>query len=751
MASILFTPTNLNAFDILTLDFETAYQSAKGKGQLTDKYTLKSLTYEEYIFHEHYKEHGVGIKINTAPAHYYRGRDIELVLSEIFDHRERPICLVCHNTLFDGAILSWRYGIVADFYTCTLSLSRALWPSKSHSLEALALRVFPDDDTKRKTHELESIDGLWTLNPEQDAALEQYCINDVELTFDCFMQLYQYTPEHEFDVLDTTLRMFIVPGLQLDSGTVAQYLEDLQTQRENYIRTIHATYNIETEVIQAAHKAEAWGKEHNTQVNMTAYIDEAIRTWKHELGYTRRKARKKDTDALKEVMAHQSELFKKGLFCHPFCLLAWRIVFDKQESGEKITDMILSGADYFATYLEYVHGLRVERKASPTPKNKHNTSWALAKDDIPFLDMRRENPNHEPLFRAKLFVSSTIEMSRAERLLLHAKLLDGWLAAPLTYCGAHTKRWAGTNKVNFQNFGRKSPIRRALMAPKGYFVGVADLSNIESRVLAWFANCHILNMAYAEDRDLYSEFASIIYGYPVDRKMKCLDENGTEIVPHYLEGLVGKVSILGLGYGMGWRTLQVTFAKGAMGADPIFFDDIQSQDIVNKYRNTYPEIPALWQRADQVIYDMCDPHLEPYMWGCLQVEYRRLRLPNGHYLSFDRLKVVENSDATKNTCQYWNGEFWKTLYGGLLIENIIQALSRILMAWAVVAVDKVLKKMNGRVVLTVHDEIVFIAPESAIQHALADCITIMRQPLPWCNDGTLTLDAEGDYAKNYSK
>lgn len=739
--------TPINEFKIVTLDFETAYQSTKKNGLLDASYSLKSLTYEEYLFHEHYKALGVGIKIDSNPTVYYRDAEIEEAVADAFSG-DRPILLLCHNTLFDGAILSWKYGLVADRYVCTLALSKSLWPGQSHSLDNLLIRLFPDDDSKRKTHELETIDGVWTLNPEQDKAIEGYCINDVEQTFAAFVELYRYIPEEELEVLDLTLRMFIVPGFQLDTSKIENYLADLQQERAETLTQIHEQQDMETVVEAAALEAEGWLR--TTEFHAINFIDEAIRTWKHHSGMAARKPRKKDTEAIQAIMDWQDEHYED--FPPVFTLLAWRLYYKDAVRGVELTDKVLSGADTFAAFLHYRYGIKVPRKASPTPKNKNNTSWALAKDDLEFLDLQKQYPDHRTLFNAKVLVSSTIEAGRAKRLLVHSGALDGWLAAPLNYCGALTKRWSGTNKVNFQNFGRKSPIRRALLAPEGYQVGVVDLSNIESRVLAWFAQCEVLNDAYAQERDLYNEFASIIYERPIDRKRTAIDnETGKEIIPDYVEGLVGKVCILGLGYGMGWRTLQTTFAKGAMGAPQLFFDDEFCQKIVHNYRGSYPEIKNAWDQAQQVIFDMTDPNIQPYSWGCIQVEYRRLKLPNGHYLNYHKLRQAVGPDDSNAQFQYWNGDFWKNLYGGLLIENVIQALSRIIMAWHMVEVNRQLKKVNGRVLLTVHDEVVFIAPTCVIDRSVDMCIETMRQPLPWCADGSLTLDAEGGFAKNYSK
>ena len=94
----------------------------------------------------------------------------------------------------------------------------------------------------------------------------------------------------------------------------------------------------------------------------------------------------------------------------------------------------------------------------------------------------------------------------------------------------------------------------------------------------------------------------------------------------------------------------------------------------------------------------------------------------------------------------------KKLYGGLLIENIIQALSRIIMADAMVKMEEEFNKTGlGRIALTVHDEIVAISPTDRAQEALDRMIELMCQLPEWCDDNTLVLDAEGGFSDCYIK
>ena len=115
---------------------------------------------------------------------------------------------------------------------------------------------------------------------------------------------------------------------------------------------------------------------------------------------------------------------------------------------------------------------------------------------------------------------------------------------PLRYYAAHTGRFGGTEKINMQNMPRNSELRKALCAPPGQLVFVADLSNIEARMLAWLADEDDLLQQFRNGDDIYSNLASVIYDRPINKH-----DDPTE-------RFVGKTAVLGLGYGMGATKFQ---------------------------------------------------------------------------------------------------------------------------------------------------------------------------------------------------
>ena len=147
--------------------------------------------------------------------------------------------------------------------------------------------------------------------------------------------------------------------------------------------------------------------------------------------------------------------------------------------------------------------------------------------------MQNVYPEYKHIWDAREAVKSRLEETRAQRFLENINP-DGTFPVPLRYYAAHTGRFGGTESLNLQNLPRGSVLRKALTAPEGQRLFVADLSNIEARMLAWLANQEDLLDAFAAGRDVYSEFASQIYGRPVTKADK-------------LERYVGKTAILGLG------------------------------------------------------------------------------------------------------------------------------------------------------------------------------------------------------------
>ncbi|MBE2897814.1 hypothetical protein HPC37_02955 [Pasteurellaceae bacterium 20609_3] len=316
-------------------------------------------------------------------------------------------------------------------------------------------------------------------------------------------------------------------------------------------------------------------------------------------------------------------------------------------------------------------------------------------------------------------------------------------------CGPRQQFWANglivhnCDGINLQNLPRGSKHRLALSTPPGYKCYVSDLSAIEARMGAWRAGQWDLVEDFRNGVDIYSNFSSeVVFHYPVSKETKT-------------ERMVGKVCILGLGYGMGWKTFQRTLQSGPMGADPIPCTDEFARKCVQGYRERYPMIAQGWKVAEAMIVQMTDPNCN-IEWGPLHVLHNCIRIPNGLFLSYPGLRqyVVEHAEGVDVGYEYWNGKFWKKTYGGLLVENITQCLAGLVIKQSMNDVDQWLQQHGlGQVVLQVHDEIIIVAkdndPRFSPDDIQAKIQELMRVTPDWCEG--LPLDCEGGYADEYSK
>ncbi len=641
----------------ITLDYETAFRTRKDKGTKGPAYTLKNWTYEEYlrgskVTKKHglvevpFRAHGVGVKIDRAPAEWVSHDDLEYFQKEMFPENNDHTVLG-HNTMFDGAILHWIYKLKAKKYYDTQGMSRALWNQQPADLDSLVKRCFPDNKKMWKQKEdLSVADGIWFLDERQERIISNYCIQDVEITFAAFEKMWQMGfPPEELEVMDMTLQMFINRPFVLDSERVKKYQNRLQRNKERWYR---------------------------------------ISGWPRST---------------------------------------------------------LASNDKFVARLEKEHGIKIEKVPSPTEKDPHNMRYPLAKDDLEFLDLQDNHPELKAIWKARLAATANSELSRCARMLDHGSKSwinpEGNIAMPLNYHKAHTGRWGGTNKQNPQNLGRGSILRRGLKAPEGYKVVVRDLSNIEGRMSAWFCGQEDKLKRLAAGQDIYNDMATDIYGYPVNRK-----DPKQEV-----EGFVGKVAELGLGYNMGAPKFHHTLASGAMGMR-VNIGLEKATHVVQTYRRKNYCITAMWKHLQLVIQDMANPNLEPYMLGPVRIEYRRVVLPNGLALNYPGLRAIDHPEAF-NEYEYWEGKFWKKIYGGLFLENIIQALSRIIMSSAMVRFRNWLGD-RGQMALTVHDEVVVVVIDHLAEEAFRRLdLELIKRP-DW-TDPSLTLKSDGGIDTCYSK
>ena len=375
--------------------------------------------------------------------------------------------------------------------------------------------------------------------------------------------------------------------------------------------------------------------------------------------------------------------------------------------------------------------LGVEPPTKISPKTK-KTAYAFAKTDEEFTDLlEHEDERVQALVAARLGVKSTIEETRTARFVDIAT--RGAFPVPLRYYAAHTGRYGGTDKINLQNLKRVSKLKDAMCAPPGHLVINCDSSQIEARVLAWWAGQDDLVQAFAEGQDVYKIMASSIYGVPV-----------TEISDAQRQ--VGKVVILGSGYGLGAEGLQRVIKTMAKIDTPLD----ECGRIISIYRETYPKIQDLWKEGGKVLGAMFNDRTVGFgKDGVIVVEGKKgIRLPNGLYLHYPNLQEITLSEWPWREYKYDSKKF-KTIvpvriYGGSLVENVTQALARIIVMWQMLEVAK-----RQRVALTVHDSIVTVVPEHNAAQEQAFIEARMRVAPEWAQG--VPLNCESKIGRNYGQ
>lgn len=402
-----------------------------------------------------------------------------------------------------------------------------------------------------------------------------------------------------------------------------------------------------------------------------------------------------------------------------------------------VTDGVLASNDQFADLLVSLGCEPPVKKSKTTGKD----TYALAKNDALFQALLySEREEIALLCEARLKVKSTLERTRAQRFLEIAK--RGTLPVPLNYYGAHTGRWAASkgSGINMQNMKRGSFLRKSIFAPEGYTLVVCDLSQIEPRVLAWLSGYESVLEMFRSGEDVYATFGAEMFNIPGMTK---------ESHPDLRQS--AKSALLGAGYNLGWTSFAAQLLTGFLGAPPMRYDKrvakllgvnpakvqqflewdvnlekmasiphtctqdellihcLAAKEIIDKYRSASQPVVDYWAMCQDLIHQSIAGGRE-YTHKCVTFKKGEVVLPSGLSLRYPALKGV--ADA-KGRMQWSYGEHHKKLYGGKLTENIVQSVARCVMTDGMLRIQK-----RYPCVLTVHDEVVVLVPESEVSEGM---------------------------------
>ena len=414
-----------------------------------------------------------------------------------------------------------------------------------------------------------------------------------------------------------------------------------------------------------------------------------------------------------------------------------------------LTDKVsLMSNEKFAAALLAV-GIDPPLKTSPLTGR---STYAFAKSDPAMVELA-EHPNIDvqALIAARVGVKSTLEETRTEKLLT-ISMIDwphgmgrGWAPIPLRYSGAHTHRLSGDWKLNAQNWPKYSfnpdgtkeigKIRRAHIAPPGFRVVKADASQIEARLTAWLCHQDDLVEAFRAGRDIYSEFAGEnIYQRPITKAD--VDER-----------FVGKNAILGLGFNMGPPKFKSdTAAKSyvTLGRSIILPID-EAARVVYAYRGRFHYIAQTWVALNGCIQDLAQKD-SGIAFGPVVFQHQKILLPNGLYLYYRDLhwRPGESIGGGEWWCLY--GKMPKKIFGGKVLENVVQALARIITMQTALRMKKLWRFPLAH---QIHDDLVYVVREDAVAEFKASLEEQMTIGPGWA--AGLPLAAEAAEGPSYGE
>ena len=729
---------------ILTLDWESAFGKHPETGETI---TLSTLTTEHYVRHPQFRAHGLGVKIDDAPTRYIYKRQELIKFIKEFPWDEAYV--LAHHAHFDLAILSWRCKVKPKCVLDSMSMFRALYPHEPVGLDNMAKVL----GLGEKGKELETVKDKWQLTDHEQQILGGYCINDVDLTYQSFLKMKSQIPVSEFQLIDHTVRLFTEPVIQINPIPLIEDFKREKRRKRALLKLCDAT------------KEQLASNPTFAQILIDAEVDPP-----KKLSPSKVKDGRVDPDKVEGEA--------------PLGLLPTFKAPKKPAKRGKTAD----------EWRDENLAWEIERGEIRKAKDTYPWAYAFGKDDEKFK-MLLDHPDKQvaALVEARMGVKSTIKETRSKRFYKIGK--RGSFPVYMNYYGAHTGRLSGGDKQNAANLPRvvkgdpdSGALRKSWTAPPGHKFIVRDLGQIEARMLCYIAGQEDMLDVFRSGGDPYCHAASSVYGRVITEDDKA-------------ERAVGKIVVLGCGYQMGAGKLQESVRVGFMGMPGIIFDQSYVEQLgvsveaasmrrsykkgfaylrdewldckplnvgeaehlthcavtkflVDGFRTANHKIVEFWQECKNALpYIMAGEEIALGKRGLITTCKNGLRMPNGMLIRYHELRLSTSDEKTFKYLSDARKHEWTKIYGGKKTENIVQALSRIVMMDQMMLVEKRMKRMpllSGeilKVVSSTYDEIIAIAPDRLADQVYRMMGEEMGRAPEWCAD--LPLKSSGGYADNY--
>ena len=258
---------------------------------------------------------------------------------------------------------------------------------------------------------------------------------------------------------------------------------------------------------------------------------------------------------------------------------------------------------------------------------------------------------------------------------------------------------------------------------------VADLKNIELRILAFLAKDKKLMSAIKNNEDVYCQFATEIYGREITKRDK-------------KERMLGKAAVLGLGYSMGFEKFKNTvYAQTGEKLDDRF-----ARNVVSLYRDTYEAVPRFWKTCETVLAELTkQPRYFPGT-PFLKLKQNAITLPLGLDIKYNnlRFKWKKINGKWRKEWLYSRYKSQKTkmddvrIYGGMVTENLCQGLAGDVCKEAILRLIEAGYPPAGQV----HDELLVVCDEDKVEEVKGIVVKAMTDPMPWWPELPLAVEVE---------
>lgn len=347
-------------------------------------------------------------------------------------------------------------------------------------------------------------------------------------------------------------------------------------------------------------------------------------------------------------------------------------------------------------------------------------------DEDAELWLAEHGKTHPELRQVATYRSSKILLQKYRAVRARIDAETGGLPYGLKYCGAHTGRWSGDDGMNMQNLPQGEmfgcTLRDVFVPRRAKRFYIADYSAIEPTCMALMTGDQEKLVRLAAGENVYQIHAERTMGHP----------RGVPLEKKDTVYRLAKCRELALGYGVG----KVRFRRMAWDWAKVALTEDESEQQVNDYRAKHPHILGLWNRLGDAFVRKAMARLQT------QDDTFRLDLPSGRSLWYWRIQPCPPDWGRRG----WAAEIGKgsgqlrSIYGGKLCENLIQAVARDVMAAAILR----LHYHGIKVALHVHDEVVV---ECDSEDQAAEIEALMKLPPEWAP--SIPLSVKGHFAERY--